>query len=224
MLWQLFIIIFIVNSAILHAQSQMISYKTLSLGDSYTIGESVLPEERFINQTLTTLRESGYVFAEPRIIAVTGWTTDELQKAIDEAHITASFDLVTLLIGVNNQYRGRSAEEYRTEFVKLLEQAVQFASGKPNRVVVLSIPDWGVTPFAQDRDRKKIAEEIDLFNTINKQETLNRGVHYLDITAISRLAKDDVSLTANDKLHPSATMYALWAKPLAELFLNELKN
>ena len=224
MLRQLFIIIFIVNSAILHAQSQMKSYKTLSLGDSYTIGESVLPEERFINQALTTLRESGYAFTEPRIIAVTGWTTDELQKAIDEAHITASFDLVTLLIGVNNQYRGRSADEYRIEFVKLIEQAVQFASGKPNRVVVLSIPDWGVTPFAQDRDRKKIAEEIDLFNTINKQETLNRGVHYLDITAISRLAKDDVSLTANDKLHPSATMYALWAKPLAELFLNELKN
>jgi lysophospholipase L1-like esterase len=224
MLRQLFIIIFIVNSAILHAQSQMKSYKTLSLGDSYTIGESVLPEERFINQALTTLRESGYAFTEPRIIAVTGWTTDELQKAIDEAHITASFDLVTLLIGVNNQYRGRSADEYRIEFVKLIEQAVQFASGKPNRVVVLSIPDWGVTPFAQDRDRKKIAEEIDLFNTINKQETLNRGVHYLDITAISRLAKDDVLLTANDKLHPSATMYALWAKPLAELFLNELKN
>ncbi len=212
------------NTAFLHAQNNSRMYKVLALGDSYTIGESVLPEERFISQTITSLRTLGYTVSDARIIAVTGWTTDELQNAINESQITEHYDFVTLLIGVNNQYRGRSIEEYREQFTQLLQQAIQFAANNTRHVFVLSIPDWGVTPFAEGRDRQQIAQQIDLFNQVNREESLKHGVHYIDITPQTRLAAMDYSLTASDKLHPSAAMYALWSKPLAELFVKELKH
>ena len=138
----------------------------LALGDSYTIGESVAEHERWPNQLAEIVKT-----AKPQIIAKTGWTTDELSAAIDAADPQGRFDLVTLLIGVNNQYRGRDAEEYRRQFVGLLNRAIEFAGGKPDRVVVVSIPDWGVTPFAAKRDRAVIAREIDRFNAINLAET-----------------------------------------------------
>ncbi|HEX6083547.1 MAG TPA: SGNH/GDSL hydrolase family protein [Thermoanaerobaculia bacterium] len=180
----------------------------LALGDSYTIGESVDVSERFPVQLARTLN-----IGEPQIIAKTGWTTDELNAAIDEADPQGPFDLVTLLIGVNNQYRGRSADEYRTQFAGLLQRAIGFAGGDASRVVVVSIPDWGVTPFAEGRDRAKIARELDQYNAINREEASRAGAKWVDITAISR--RDDPALVAGDGLHPSGKQYAEWAKVIA---------
>lgn len=177
----------------------------LALGDSYTIGESVAEADRFPN---VLARELG--IAAPQIIAKTGWTTDELNAAIDAANPQGPFDLVTLLIGVNNQYRGRDAEEYRREFAALLQRAIGFAGGDPGKVVVISIPDWGVTPFAEGRDRAKIAREIDQYNAINQEEAGRAGASYVPITMISR--RPDPELVAADKLHPSAKQYAEWVK------------
>lgn len=186
----------------------------LALGDSYTIGESVAPAERFPNQLARALG-----IGEPQIIAKTGWTTDELNAAIDAANPEGPFDLVTLLIGVNNQYRGRSADEYRTQFAALLQRAIGFAGGDPKRVIVVSIPDWGVTPFAGGRDRGKIAREIDQFNAINREEAQRAGAKWADITPISRRA--DATLVAGDGLHPSGTQYAEWLKVIAPLVRHE---
>lgn len=192
-------------------QSSYKEYSLLCLGDSYTIGERVDEADRFPNQTVLQLHSKGIYLENPRIIATTGWTTDELLHAIEQADIRQNYDFVTLLIGVNNQYRGRSAADYRKEFVDLLQLAIRFAAGNKLHVVVLSIPDWGATPFAEGRDRLKIAEEIDLFNAINKEESEKYGVHYIDVTAISRKGLNDLSLLTDDGLHPSAKMYAEWA-------------
>ncbi|HYR29864.1 MAG TPA: GDSL-type esterase/lipase family protein, partial [Thermoanaerobaculia bacterium] len=144
------------------------------------------------------------------IIAKTGWTTDELNAAIDAANPQGPFDLVTLLIGVNNQYRGRDAEEYRREFAALLQRAIGFAGGNPSKVIVVSIPDWGVTPFAEGRDRAKIRNEIDRYNFINQEEAMKARAKYVSITGISR--GDDPALVAEDKLHPSGKQYTEWVK------------
>ena len=187
------------------------SRRILALGDSYTIGEAVSAPERWPNQLVALLEKEGVEAAAPQIIAKTGWTTDELDRAIDDAAPTGPYDLVTLLIGVNNQYRGRPVDEYRREFGALLQRAIGFAGGDASRVLVLSIPDWGVTPFAADRNRGKIAEEIDLFNRVNREETARLGARYVDVTPISRTAVSDATLIAADGLHPSAAMYAHWA-------------
>lgn len=179
----------------------------LALGDSYTIGESVAVADRYPVQLARELK-----LGEPEIIAKTGWTTDELNAAIDKADPHGPYDLVTLLIGVNNQYRGRSADEYRTQFTALLQRAIGFAGGKTKNVVVISIPDWGVTPFAKDRDRAKIGREIDQFNAINREEALRAGARYVDITPFSRRAANDASLVAPDGLHPSGKMYSEWTR------------
>lgn len=184
-------------------QSQQPIVRYLALGDSYTIGESVAPEDRFPNRLARALG-----IGEPQIIARTGWTTDELNAAIDAANPRGTFDLVTLLIGVNNQYRGRDAEQYRTEFAALLQRAIGFAGGDASNVIVVSIPDWGVTPFAEGRDRAAIATAIDRYNAINREEAARAGARYVDITAISR--RGDPSLVAGDGLHPSGAQYAEW--------------
>ena len=184
----------------------------LALGDSYTIGEAVPEENRWPVLLADLLNEAGKPFDQPRIIAKTGWTTSELATAIQQADIRDTFDLVTLLIGVNNQYRGNDPEEYRNEFRDLLKRAVSFAGGKTTHVVVVSIPDWGVTPFAEGRDRTEIAAKIDLFNTINRKESEQQQVRYVDITAGSRQAAADSELTASDGLHPSGKMYKQWAE------------
>lgn len=177
----------------------------LALGDSYTIGESVAESERFPVQLA---RELG--LADPAIIAKTGWTTDELAQALNAVRLAGPFDLVTLLIGVNNQYRGRDAEQYRGEFAELLQRAIGFAGGDATKVVVVSIPDWGVTPFAEGRDRAKIAAEIDRYNAINREEAGRAGARYVDITPISR--GSDPALVAGDGLHPSGKQYTEWVK------------
>lgn len=176
-----------------------------AIGDSYTIGESVTPAERFPHQLARELD-----LPEPLIIAKTGWTTDELGNALDAIRVAGPYDLVTLLIGVNNQYRGRDAEQYRGEFAELLQRAIGFAGGDAKKVVVVSIPDWGVTPFAADRDRAKIASEIDRYNAVNREETVKAGARYVDITPVSR--GNDPALVAGDGLHPSGKQYAEWVK------------
>lgn len=184
----------------------------LALGDSYTIGEGVDEAQRWPVQLAALLRERGIDVAEPRIIARTGWTTDELSAAIDDAGPQGPYALVSLLIGVNNQYRGRGAEEYRTEFAALLQRAVGFAGGEASRVIVLSIPDWGVTPFADGRDRGQIAAEIDAYNAINRDEARRAGAHWIDVTPQSRAAGADPAFLVADGLHPSGRAYAEWAR------------
>ena len=183
----------------------------LALGDSYTIGESVEPAERWPVHLARLLREQGVPMDDPLIIAATGWTTDDLSAGIERVSPQGVFDLVSLLIGVNNQYRGREAAEYRRQFSALLQRAIGLAGGRPGRVLVLSIPDWGVTPFAEGRDRKQIGAEIDRFNAINREESARAAAPYLDITPGSRRAAADPALIAGDGLHPSGKMYADWA-------------
>ena len=192
----------------------------LALGDSYTIGESVHAHERFPSQLVEELRARGVAVADAVIVARTGWTTDELWNALELREPQGTYELVTLLIGVNNQYRGRGVENYRPEFVKLLQCAIAYAGNDASRVIVVSIPDWGVTPFG--RGRKQVGPEIDAFNAVNRAESLRLGAHYVDITPMSREALRDAALIANDGLHPSGKMYAAWVEmllPLAEKIL-----
>lgn len=185
----------------------------LALGDSYTIGEQVLLEENFPHQTVALLNGK---LSIPQIIATTGWTTDELDAAITAANITTTFDIVSLLIGVNNQYRERTINNFEIEFEHLLQRGIEFANNKSTHVVVLSIPDWGVTPFADGRDREKIATEIDAYNLVCKIAAQKFNTHFIDITTAQRLDGSKEEFLAADKLHPSAKEYAKWAKRLAE--------
>lgn len=193
-------------------------YTLLCLGDSYTIGEAVEEKERFAMQAVDILQAKQIHFTKPVIIAKTGWTTDELEAAIQAQKLKDTFDFVTLLIGVNNQYRGRDTANYRQEFRALLSTAIDYAAGNVNHVMVVSIPDWGVTPFGQrdKRGEQKIGEEIDLFNAVNKDEAKKAGVHYADITPVSRQAKTNAALIAADGLHPSGLMYEAWANDVAQ--------
>lgn len=187
-------------------------YTYLALGDSYTIGESILPKENFPSQTVALLKN----FAAPQIIAKTGWTTDELDSAIDAANISTTFDIVTLLIGVNNQYRGRSVSEYKIQFDHLLQRAIHFSGNKTKHVFVLSIPDWGVTPFADGQDRQKIAAAIDAYNATAQKICGQHHVVFIDITASQRIDGDKKEFLAADGLHPSGKEYAKWAEKLAK--------
>ncbi len=196
--------------------------KYLALGDSYTIGESVAPYNRFPVQLKKGLAANGIEVSEPEIIARTGWTTDALAEAIAQSAKKPEYRLVTLLIGVNNQFRGRNPEEYREQFRQLLLTAISLAGNNEHRVIVLSIPDYGYTPFGAP-NREKISREIDVFNQINLEETRKTGAHYVDITPISRRGLNEPTLVAADKLHPSAEMYRLWVElllPIATEILN----
>ena len=208
-------------------QSTIQKYSYLALGDSYTIGESVPTKENFPHQVCHLLQNEGIPFENPRIIAKTGWTTDELNAAIEKADanepIATNYDIVTLLIGVNNQYRGHSVEEYKTEFEGLLKKAIRFAGNQHNNVVILSIPDWGVTPFAKDRDSNQIATEIDAYNAANKQIAKDHHIYYIDITPLTREAADDHTLLTADGLHPSGKDYQRWAKKVAAFFMSHIR-
>ncbi len=200
----------------------MINYTYLALGDSYTIGEQVPFEENYPNRTVRLLREKGLAFHAPEILARTGWTTDELQAGIQTHLFLPRYDFVSLLIGVNDQYRGRSAEDFEEPFESLLRQALIFAGNQRERVVVLSIPDWGCTPFAANHDRARIKVEINRFNKVNKQIAGKLGIHYIYITGWTREAAADTSLLAADGLHPSGKEYGRWASEMADYFRAQL--
>jgi lysophospholipase L1-like esterase len=196
--------------------------RILALGDSYTIGESVRADQTWPCRLAGLLRAQGIATAVPTVVARTGWTTDELSLGIDAAHVSGPYDLVTLLIGVNNQYRGRAAAEYRSQLAALLDRAIRRAGCRAEHVLLLSIPDWGVTPFAAGRERADIAAEIDAYNVVGREEASRAGAHFIDITPISRRASADPGLVATDGLHPSGTMYDEWAQLLLPVALAAL--
>jgi lysophospholipase L1-like esterase len=201
----------------------MSALRFLALGDSYTIGEHVSAKNRWPNQ-LAKLLEAEEIHPEVTIIARTGWTVDELWEGIQANPPEGRYDLVTLLIGVNDQYRGYAAEWYREKFRFMLGKAVLYAGGHPDKVIVLSIPDWGFTPFAAAKgDREPISRQIDEYNAINLEETKRVGAHYVDVTMISRMALDDFDLIAGDRLHPSRKMYAMWAEKVLPVALEVLR-
>jgi len=183
----------------------------LALGDSYTIGESVASSERWPMQLAARVRGDGIDLSDPIILARTGWTTEDLLAGMDQAKLSDKFDLVMLLIGVNNQFQGRSEEEYRQQFSELLKRAVGLAGGEVGQVVVLSIPDWSVMPFGRNFDAKRMSGEIDRFNAICREETVGAGAGYVDVTATSRGATTRPELIAGDGLHPSGEQYGEWA-------------
>jgi hypothetical protein len=220
----------------------------LALGDSYTIGEGVETVDNFpfqlvrrLNETVNktgrpdelrgmtnpdiTGQKNKIIFEDPVIIAKTGWTTSELIETIKEAVLKPNFDIVTLLIGVNNQYRGLALEEYALEFGQLASVALNFTGNNPSGIFVLSIPDWSATPFAANRDRGMISCSIDGFNELNKEISLRHGFNYIDITIGSRDVLNDFSLVTHDHLHPSAIEYRKWCDQLVPLISQQfLKN
>jgi len=201
----------------------MTDIRYLALGDSYTIGESVPESKRWPNQ-LAGLLQANDLSTEVTIIARTGWTVNELWDGIQVTPPNGTYDLVTLLIGVNDQYRGYPAGGYREDFRFMLGKAIEYAGGDPKRVVVLSIPDWGYTPFAATRDIEPISLMIDEFNAINLEEAKSAGTHYVDVTLISRMGLDDFDLIAQDRLHPSGKMYAMWAEKAFPVVVDILKS
>jgi lysophospholipase L1-like esterase len=198
--------------------------RILALGDSYTIGESVTEAERWPTQLAARLRKLGLPVKPPQIVARTGWTTGDLIAGISAAGLDGPFDLVTLLIGVNNQYRGLSPDQYRQEFREILKRAVDYAGGRTERAIVVSIPDWGITPFAEGSDRRRITTEIDAYNAINRAEAASARVPYVDVTPISRMTAGDAAYLAEDKLHPSGKMYAAWVDLLMPQALTALRS
>ncbi len=197
----------------------------LALGDSYTIGEGVAVADRWPVQLAAALNRNGVAIDVAEILARTGWTTDELAGAMHRHRFHPPYALVTLLIGVNNQYQGLDLQTYRDQFRALLNRAIELADHKPQHVIVVSIPDWGVTRFGREggRDIAKIAREIDLYNTANAQIAASLGAHYVDVTAVSREGGDRADMLVGDGLHPSAAMYRRWVEailPVAQLALS----
>ena len=206
------------------------STRFLALGDSYTIGESVPESDRWPLQLAARLREHGIAIDAPRILARTGWTTDELSLAMDDSTFAPPYALVTLLIGVNNQFRGRGLDDYRAQFSALLARAIVLAGNDASRVIVVGIPDWGVTPYGRGsgRDTAQIARELDAFNAAAHSIATQQHAHFVDIADLSRPHGDqerfDRSLIAGDGLHPSADLYARWIErilPVAEARLRQ---
>jgi lysophospholipase L1-like esterase len=190
----------------------------LALGDSYTIGEGVPAADRWPEQWARALRATGTAIDAPRIIARTGWTTDELSAAMDAEEPLGQWDLATLLIGVNDQYRGRPVAQFRETVVPLLARVLALVGGRPDRVLVLSIPDWGVTPFARasGRDVSQIADELDAYNDATRHACAAQGVTWLDITGLTRDAGMRRDMLVDDGLHPSGKMYAAWVEKILD--------
>jgi lysophospholipase L1-like esterase len=210
------------TSTTLPTQTEMPAYRYLALGDSYTIGESVAVKDRWPDQLAKMLDAEG-IRTDVTIIAHTGWTVDDLWQGVQADPPVKAYDMVTLLIGVNDQYRGYPVSGYREDFIFMLERCVEYAGGEPHKVIVLSIPDWGFTPFAAARDIEPISRQIDEFNAVNREETKKAGAHYVDVTVISRIALDDIDLIASDNLHPSGKMYTMWAESVLPIALEILE-
>ena len=210
-------------SAFLVGSSTLASRQMLCLGDSYTIGEGVLAAERWPQQLVRALNEQHLGFSEPDYVAKTGWTSDELMRGIQaERDLLSHYDLVTLQVGVNNQYRSRLTSGYERELTQLVRTAVRFAGMRPRRVIIVSIPDWSCTAFGRGDSRscQRISDEIDEFNAIGRTVAEGFGVHFIDVTECSRNLGDEV---VADLLHPSAQAYEHWASIILPVALNALK-
>lgn len=210
------------NSTIVSPPSSPIIHSWLALGDSYTIGQGVAANERFPAQTAALLLQQGIQVQTPTYIATTGWTTTNLQSNINNSNPN-KHTVVSLLIGVNDQFQTRDTTGYRQRFTQLLEKAIELANGKKQNVFVLSIPDYSVTPFAASYDTAQIRKEIDWFNNINRHITQQYNCPYLDITASTREGRYNSSLIASDRLHPSAAEYKRWADKLVPMIAQVLK-
>jgi lysophospholipase L1-like esterase len=212
-----FLILILLIPIVSFGQTKDLNYSYLALGDSYTIGESVKESERWPVQLSNSLRNK---LNKPVIIAKSGWTTDQLIDTLNKINFNKKFDFVSLLIGVNNQYRGRSVENFKQGFTILLKKSIEYANYKKERVMVVSIPDWGVTPFAKNKNRTIIGNEIDAFNKVIHDECMKNNITFFNITEISRKAVNDNSLIAEDGLHPSKKMYKQWVKIIKPYFKN----
>jgi lysophospholipase L1-like esterase len=193
--------------------------KILSLGDSYTIGEGVLYHQNFPHQIATLLQQQNHQIEELTLVAATGWTTDELIGPMEMQIKKYHYDWVTILIGVNNQYRGRTASEFDVHFAYILNRAIHFAQGNASKVIVLSIPDWGLTPFNTERDKLQTSSEINAYNSIKEKHVNILGAKYINITQSTRQHANDADFLALDGLHPSAKEYAIWAKKCVEIMI-----
>ena len=204
----------------LRCEKEISKQSYLALGDGYTIGESISKSERWPDQLVASLANENIFLNSPEIIAKTGWTTDELQEGINLAPLNYPYDWVSLLIGFNNQYRGKSIEEFESKFYKLLSQAFVFSGNRKERIFVVSIPDWGAMPYATDKDVQKIAAEIDAFNQVIYELCAQENVQFIDITPLSRKASDYPDWIAKDGLHPSGAQYSRWVLEILPFFLN----
>ena len=209
-----FAILLSLASILMSARCLAEEKKYLALGDSYTVGTCVTEFARWPNQLAKALKHKGINLSVPRLVAAKGWRTDDLKEAIQDEGLKNDYDLVSLLVGVNDQHQGSSPTEYAIEFEGLLVTAIQLAKGNRENVFVVSIPDYGYTPYGEEEQRE-ISREIDQFNTINKAITQKYGITYVDITDFSRLGLKDSTLMADDGLHPSGKMYGLWVKRIA---------
>jgi lysophospholipase L1-like esterase len=189
----------------------------LALGDSYTIGQNVAIQDRFPAQTVALLRASGVSIQDPKYVATTGWTTTNLTNAIAAENLKGAYDVISLLIGVNDQYQRMDTTGYRIRFTQLVNKSIELAGFQKTKVFVLSIPDYSATPFVPTADKARVRKEIDEFNAINKEITLRNSIVYLDITPSTREAETNATLLANDGLHPSGLEYKKWAERLAPL-------
>lgn len=216
--------LFTLMTSISDSSAQTSSKTYLALGDSYTIGESVSESERWPVQLAARSVQAGVAMTTPKIIARTGWRTDELIAAIkaDEG-LADSYDLVSLLIGVNNQYQGKSVESFAPEFEELVQTAIKLAGNDPKKVIVLSIPDYGKTPFGSAKE-KEVGEAINTYNKVSREICKKYKVRYFNITPISRKAKTDKELVAEDKLHPSGKMYREWVGLIENHVIKRLKK
>ena len=211
MLNRIAVLIFAMTVVVKVDAQNTIPLKYLALGDSYTIGESVAESERWPEQLAAALRAKGQSIEKPKIIAVTGWRTDQLKKAIEEAHLKNEYGMVSLLIDVNNQYQKKTPESYAPEFEELLNMSIMLAGGKKENVFVISIPDYGFTPFGKS-NQQEISKAIDQFNAVNKSITEKKGVKYVEITDLTREGLSNPAYVASDGLHPSGKMYTLWVE------------
>ena len=211
--------LFLICSIASFGQDTKISF--LALGDSYTVGTSEIPKNSWPNQFAEILSKKGYK-TKTRILADAGWTSDRLLREIEKENIEPNYDLVSLLIGVNNQYRRLDFDSFKKDFITLLDKSVQFAQNDTNKVIVLSIPDWSITPFARFKDKNRITKELKKYNSFIKQETEKRNIIYVEITQLSRNAEVNSSLIASDSLHLSKKMYKMWAKKASKKVLKKL--
>jgi lysophospholipase L1-like esterase len=204
-------------------QPDRVNIKYLALGDSYTIGESVCVTCRFPAQLADSLQSGHNYQVSTNIIAQTGWTTTNLKSAIAAEAPATDYDLVTLLIGVNNQFQHRPFSLYETEFPELVNIAISHANGNKNNVVVLSIPDYAYTPYGQgSSDPQEISDQIDAYNAFAENYCNSNDIKFVNITDITRNGLSNPALVADDGLHPSEDAYELFVEEMIDDVLEAL--